>query len=52
MVIALVLRHPLLAALTVPTALVIVLGVQGFVMGVLDIIGGFKGGGGYHGGGG
>jgi len=35
----------LLAALTVPTALVIVLGVQGFVMGVLDIIGGFKGGG-------
>ena len=40
-----VLRHPLLAALTVPTALVIVLGVQGFVMGVLDIIGGFKGGG-------
>src|SRR6266516_2095956 len=40
-----VLRHPLIAALTVPTALVIVLGVQGFVMGVLDIIGGFKGGG-------
>jgi uncharacterized membrane protein HdeD (DUF308 family) len=32
-------------ALTVPTALVIILGVQGFIMGVLDIIGGFKGGG-------
>jgi uncharacterized membrane protein HdeD (DUF308 family) len=40
-----VLRHPLLAAITVPTALVIVLGVQGLIMGVLDVIGGFKGGG-------
>jgi len=41
----LVLRHPLLAALTVPTVLVIVLGVQGLVMGVLEIISGFSGGG-------
>jgi len=41
----LVLRHPLLAALTVPTAFVIILGVQGLVMGVLDIIAGFQGGG-------
>ncbi|MGA2125653.1 MAG: DUF308 domain-containing protein [Xanthobacteraceae bacterium] len=41
----LVLRHPLLAALTVPTVLVIILGVQGLVMGVLEIIGGFSGGG-------
>jgi len=40
-----VVRHPLLAALTVPTALVIILGVQGLVMGVLEIIGGLKGGG-------
>ena len=40
-----VLRHPLVAALTVPTALVIILGVQGLVIGVLEIIGGFKGGG-------
>jgi uncharacterized membrane protein HdeD (DUF308 family) len=40
-----VLRHPLLAAITVPTVLVIVLGVQGVIMGVCDIIGGFKGGG-------
>ena len=40
-----VVRHPLLAALTVPTALVIILGVEGLVMGVLEIIGGFKGGG-------
>jgi uncharacterized membrane protein HdeD (DUF308 family) len=40
-----VLRHPLIAALTVPTVLVIILGVQGLVMGVLQIIGGFKGGG-------
>jgi uncharacterized membrane protein HdeD (DUF308 family) len=41
----LVLKHPLLAAITVPTLLVIILGVQGLVMGVLEIIGGFKGGG-------
>jgi uncharacterized membrane protein HdeD (DUF308 family) len=41
----LVLRHPLLAALTVPTVLVIVLGVEGLVMGLIDIIAGFKGGG-------
>lgn len=40
-----VLRHPLIAALTVPTVLVIILGVQGVVMGALQIIGGFKGGG-------
>jgi uncharacterized membrane protein HdeD (DUF308 family) len=40
-----VLKHPLLAALTVPTVLVIILGVQGLVMGVFDIIGSFKGGG-------
>jgi uncharacterized membrane protein HdeD (DUF308 family) len=41
----LVLRHPLFAALTVPTTIVIVLGVQGFIMGALEIIGGFTGGG-------
>lgn len=41
----LVLRHPLLAALTVPTTIVIILGVQGLIMGVLEIIGGFQGGG-------
>src|SRR5206468_4603362 len=40
-----VLRHPLVAALTVPTVLVIILGIQGLVMGALQIIGGFKGGG-------
>jgi len=40
-----VLRHPLLAALTAPAVIVIVLGVQGVVMGVLDIVGGFTGGG-------
>jgi uncharacterized membrane protein HdeD (DUF308 family) len=40
-----VLRHPLIAALTVPTILVIILGVGGLVIGVLQIIGGFKGGG-------
>lgn len=40
-----VLRHPLIAALTVPTVLVIILGVQGLIMGALEIIGGLKGGG-------
>jgi uncharacterized membrane protein HdeD (DUF308 family) len=40
-----VLRHPLLAALTVPTAFVIILGVLGVVMGVFEIIGGMRGAG-------
>ena len=40
-----VLRHPLFAALTVPAVIVIVLGIEALVMGVLDIIGGFSGGG-------
>jgi len=40
-----VLRHPLLAAVTVPTVLVIVLGVQGLIMGVIEVVGGLKGGG-------
>jgi hypothetical protein len=38
-------KHPLLAALAVPTVIVIILGVQGLIMGVIEIIGGFKGGG-------
>jgi uncharacterized membrane protein HdeD (DUF308 family) len=38
-----VLRHPLLAAVAVPTNLVIIFGIQGLVMGVLEIVGGFKG---------
>jgi DNA-binding winged helix-turn-helix (wHTH) protein/uncharacterized membrane protein HdeD (DUF308 family) len=38
-------RHPLLAALTVPTSAVIVLGVLGLMMGVTEIVGGFMGGG-------
>src|SRR5580700_789622 len=38
-----VVRHPLLAALTVPTVIVIVLGVEGLIMGVLEIIAGFTG---------
>jgi uncharacterized membrane protein HdeD (DUF308 family) len=40
-----VVRHPLLATLTVPTVIVIILGVEGLIMGVLEIIAGFKGGG-------
>ncbi len=41
----LIVRHPMVAALTVPTAIVIVFGVEGLVMGVLELIGGFSGGG-------
>ena len=41
----LVLKHPLLATLTVPTVLVIILGVQGLIMGALELVEGFKGGG-------
>jgi uncharacterized membrane protein HdeD (DUF308 family) len=40
-----VLRHPLIAALTVPTVIVIILGIQGLIIGVLEIISGFRGGG-------
>ena len=40
-----VLNHPLLAAVTVPTVLVIILGVEGLIMGVFEIIRGFSGGG-------
>ncbi len=40
-----VLRHPAFAALTVPTLIVLILGIEGLVMGVVQIIGGFKGGG-------
>jgi uncharacterized membrane protein HdeD (DUF308 family) len=38
-------RHPLLAALTVPTVIVLVLGVLGPIMGAIEIVGGFMGGG-------
>ena len=41
----LVVRHPLVAALTVPTAIVIVFGIEGLIIGVLELIGGFSGGG-------
>lgn len=40
-----VLRHPLLAAVTVPTIIVIVLGVEALIMGFVNLIAGFKGGG-------
>ena len=33
----LIVRHPMVAALTVPTAIVIVFGVEGLVMGVLEL---------------
>ncbi len=41
----LVLRHPLLAALTVPTVIVIVLGVEALIMGGVNLVHGFQGGG-------
>ena len=41
----LVLNHPIFAAVVLPTTLVIYLGVLGLVMGVVEIIGGFSGGG-------
>lgn len=40
-----VLNHPLLAAVTVPTILIFVLGFESLFMGVFEIIRGFKGGG-------
>lgn len=40
-----VLRHPLLAAVTVPTVLVIVIGIEGLVLGAVQVVEGFKGGG-------
>jgi uncharacterized membrane protein HdeD (DUF308 family) len=41
----LIVRHPIVAALTVPTVIVIVFGVEGLIMGILELIGGFSGGG-------
>jgi uncharacterized membrane protein HdeD (DUF308 family) len=40
-----VLRHPMFAAIVLPTAIVVWLGVLGLVIGVFAIIGGFTGGG-------
>src|SRR5262245_28805139 len=39
------LNHPLLAAMTVPTLLIIILGFEALIMGVFEIIRGFQGGG-------
>ena len=39
------LKHPLLAMVTAPAVLVMILGVDGLIMGVFDIIGSFTGGG-------
>ena len=41
----LIIRHPLVAALTLPTMIVIIFGLEGLVMGILEIVGGFAGGG-------
>lgn len=40
-----ILRHPLLAAVTVPTSIVIILGVEALIMAGVNIIAGFQGGG-------
>ena len=39
------LNHPLLAAVTVPKVLIIILGLEGLIMGVFEIFRGFSGGG-------
>jgi len=41
----LVLRHPMLAALTVPTLIVIILGVEALIMGGVNLMAAIKGGG-------
>jgi len=41
----LVVKHPLVAALTVPTLIVLVFGIEGIVIGILELIGGVSGGG-------
>jgi len=38
-------RHPLLSMLTAPTAIVIILGVQGLIVGAMEIVASFLGGG-------
>jgi len=40
-----VLNHPMLAAVILPTWLVIIIGVEGLIMGVFELIRGFQGGG-------
>jgi uncharacterized membrane protein HdeD (DUF308 family) len=40
-----ILRYPLISTLTVPAVLVLMLGIQGFIVGFLDLIMAFKGGG-------
>lgn len=40
-----ILQHPLWSALLVPTTLIIVLGIQGLIIGVINIIQAFRGGG-------
>lgn len=42
---ALIVRHPLVAALTVPTVIVLVFALEGILIGILEFIGGFSGGG-------
>ena len=41
----LVVRHPIVAALTVPAMIVVVFGLEALVLGALEFIGGFSGGG-------
>jgi uncharacterized membrane protein HdeD (DUF308 family) len=40
-----VLRHPIASALTIPAFLVLLLGIQGLIMGVISLVMAFKGGG-------
>lgn len=40
-----ILRYPLISTLTVPAVLVLILGIQGFIVGIVSLILAFKGGG-------
>src|SRR5689334_18348360 len=40
-----VIKHPLLAAIGVPTAIVLIVAIQGLIMGGLELISAFRGGG-------
>jgi uncharacterized membrane protein HdeD (DUF308 family) len=40
-----ILRYPLISALTIPTILILILGIQGLIVGIISLIMAFKGGG-------
>jgi uncharacterized membrane protein HdeD (DUF308 family) len=40
-----ILRYPLISALTIPTILILILGIQGVIVGIVSLIMAFRGGG-------